>query len=335
MRQTESLLSGDLYSVAHRIIDKLPVKRRSRQSHIQVPNVDGTQQLAAWKDASQRLEALWHQHEDERHTLIGIWASDAATACGDLHRALSIHPRGSLLAKRSTSASNILSLKLAIDSPPTGADILALCGPKLTPYGRGHIDQVSEFLTVRLDAIRNLEGRNVLAEWAESEPTRQGDYGLFRGYAPTPCSPPRSILFELIHNAEREAVELMRDAENTIREEHGIPRVGEGWVAETQLYYHIKRAFPEVDVVQHGRPVWLGRQHLDVFLPELRIGIEYQGVQHDRPIAYFGGQAAFEANQKRDRIKKAKCARHGVKVIYVRAGYDLAAVVKEIVAASR
>ncbi|OYW82526.1 MAG: hypothetical protein B7Z20_13870 [Sphingobium sp. 32-64-5] len=137
-------------------------------------------------------------------------------------------------------------------------------------------------------------------------------------------------LCDLSKKAEPEALRLIRDAENTWREEGGIPRVGEGWVSETTLFYQIKAVFADVEVIQHASPQWLGRQHLDIFIPALRIGVEYQGSQHDMPVAFFGGEEAFAANQKRDKTKKAKCTRHGVRLVYVREGYSLDTVVAEI-----
>jgi len=63
-------------------------------------------------------------------------------------------------------------------------------------------------------------------------------------------------------------------------------------------------AFPTLSVVQHARPEWLSPQHLDVYLPEYGIGIEFQGTQHLAAVDYFGGEKAFEQQKKRDARKK-------------------------------
>ena len=42
-------------------------------------------------------------------------------------------------------------------------------------------------------------------------------------------------------------------------------QVGEGWVSETKLFYLLQEKFPELEIVQHASPDWLGRQHLDIF----------------------------------------------------------------------
>lgn len=124
--------------------------------------------------------------------------------------------------------------------------------------------------------------------------------------------------------------ELLRLAENNYRESIGMPKIGEGWISETELYYKIKEAFPNEQVIHHGSPEWLGRQHLDIWIPELKVAVEYQGAQHDQPVDFFGGQEAFEKNQERDAVKKKKCLENGVRLIEVREGYDFKKIKKEI-----
>ena len=62
---------------------------------------------------------------------------------------------------------------------------------------------------------------------------------------------------------------------------------------------------------------WLGRQHLDIYIPELKIAVEYQGRQHSEPVEFFGGQEAFEKNLERDARKKRLCDENGVNLLYV------------------
>lgn len=110
---------------------------------------------------------------------------------------------------------------------------------------------------------------------------------------------------------------LMRKAENLLRDGHSVPRVGEGWISETSLYQAIKNAFLQTQVIQHGRPEWLGMQHLDIWIPAWKIAIEYHGKQHFEPVDYFGGLEAYEANKKRDARKEMLCKDNDVKLIIV------------------
>lgn len=127
-----------------------------------------------------------------------------------------------------------------------------------------------------------------------------------------------------------EASKLLRDGENTYRLNIGAKKIGESWIAETELFYKIKNVFSDIEVIQHGRPSWLGRQHFDIWIPELKIAIEYQGKQHDKPIEFFGGLEAFEKGLKRDKLKKKKCLENRVKLIEVREGYFLNEIIDEI-----
>lgn len=127
---------------------------------------------------------------------------------------------------------------------------------------------------------------------------------------------------------------LLRDCENTMRERLEVPRIGEGWVSETALYQALKEAFPNEEVVHHGRPAWLGRQHLDIYFPHLNVAVEYQGAQHERPVDFFGGEAAFEVQRARDRRKRELCQRHGCALLYAYENYDPEAIAAQVRAAS-
>ena len=107
-----------------------------------------------------------------------------------------------------------------------------------------------------------------------------------------------------------EYIKSFAGPENEIRKLLGFKEIGEGWVSETKLFYLIKERFKEHRVIQHGKPKWLGKQHLDIFIPDLNIGIEYQGKQHTIPLGIFGGEDSFQENVKRDKRKKGLCEKN-------------------------
>lgn len=123
---------------------------------------------------------------------------------------------------------------------------------------------------------------------------------------------------------------VVRECENIFREKKGIPRIGEGWVSETNLYRQILEAFPNEKIVHHRTPAWLGRQHLDIYFPEKNIGIEYQGLQHNEPVEFFGGAKAYKKQQKRDKKKAELCKKNNCVLIYVYPDYDFEEVKEEI-----
>ena len=118
--------------------------------------------------------------------------------------------------------------------------------------------------------------------------------------------------------------------EDEFRVSRGVPRKGEGWVSETDLYYKIKESLKPIEVIHHGRPKWLGRQHLDIWIPSIKIAVEYQGAQHYKPIDFFGGEEAFIEGQNRDERKKQLCKENNIKLIEVRDGYNLDEVLNQI-----
>ena len=114
-----------------------------------------------------------------------------------------------------------------------------------------------------------------------------------------------------------------RDAENEIRERIGIPRIGEGWVSETQLYKCIETVLAGHEIIREASPNWLGSQRLDIYIPSLSIAIEYQGEQHFMPVARFGGDEGLRKTRDRDRRKKRLCKENNVRIIYFRYNEDL------------
>ena len=112
--------------------------------------------------------------------------------------------------------------------------------------------------------------------------------------------------------------EILREAENLLRDRHGLPRIGEGWISEMELYNLVKAIFPEA--LHHASPEWLKPQHLDVFVPSKKIAFEYQGKQHFEPVEIFGGEESFQRTIILDRRKMKKCKSNGILLLYWR--YD-------------
>ena len=107
------------------------------------------------------------------------------------------------------------------------------------------------------------------------------------------------------------------DAENSLREQLGIPKIGEGWVSQTQLYYTLVALFPEYDIQREASPEWLGRQRYDIYFPQAKLAIEYQGKQHFEPVDIFGGEEGFKRTVERDKEKLLKSKKNGITVLFI------------------
>lgn len=98
------------------------------------------------------------------------------------------------------------------------------------------------------------------------------------------------------------------------------------WKSEQQAYAIVKRVYS--DAVYQYRADWLENQSLDIFIPSLSVGIEYQGAQHYRAVSHFGGEKGLEERLALDEKKKVKCAENGIKLIEWR--YDEPLTLEEI-----
>lgn len=104
----------------------------------------------------------------------------------------------------------------------------------------------------------------------------------------------------------------------TIRNEIYSKVIEEGssssrWISEQQLYALIKSLFP--DAIYQYRCDWLGAQSLDIFIPSISVGVEYQGQQHYCVIDLFGGEDAFESREALDKKKRKLCKENGVSLV--------------------
>lgn len=77
------------------------------------------------------------------------------------------------------------------------------------------------------------------------------------------------------------------------------------WLNEFNLYLLIKKIYKDAEY--QYRSTWLGRQSLDIYIPSLNIGIEYQGKQHYESVEFFGGEEGLEERIKLDEKKKKLC----------------------------
>ena len=85
------------------------------------------------------------------------------------------------------------------------------------------------------------------------------------------------------------------------------------WKNELSLFQAVRKQYP--GTLYQYRPEWLGRQSLDLYIPELKTAIEYQGVQHYMPVDFFGGEEALAQRRELDDQKKQLCEENEVRLI--------------------
>jgi len=109
---------------------------------------------------------------------------------------------------------------------------------------------------------------------------------------------------------------IMNVIENKVRQDFHHKNIGEAWTNETLIYNLIKKIYPDKTVFFHYRPKFLKGLELDVFIEELDLGFEYQGIQHYKPVDYWGGEESLKKLKIRDKRKRKICSAEGIDIIY-------------------
>jgi len=161
------------------------------------------------------------------------------------------------------------------------------------------------------------------------------DYGVLDGnvYFPELCPPEVLDLVEIpivkdgminrnyrhwknTDKTRKQRDRIERALENIIRQRFGHKQIGDAWTNETILYRIVLSLFPSFTVIRHYRPYFLRGLELDIYIPEIKLGVEYQGIQHYQSIEHWGGIESLEHLQERDARKKRLCSSNKVKLVY-------------------
>lgn len=90
--------------------------------------------------------------------------------------------------------------------------------------------------------------------------------------------------------------------------------------SQTMIFETLKLDFPELTFIWEYKSEWLGNQRIDIFVPEYKIAIEYNGAQHYKPVDIFGGKDQLVIQVEQDYLKMEKCKQNNVELLIIR--YD-------------
>lgn len=76
--------------------------------------------------------------------------------------------------------------------------------------------------------------------------------------------------------------------------------------------------FSDYEVIHHYRGTELQGLELDIWLPDLKLAIEYQGEQHYNVIEHWGGKEGLEKRIANDKKKRGLCKSLGYHLIEVK-----------------
>ena len=95
---------------------------------------------------------------------------------------------------------------------------------------------------------------------------------------------------------------------------------------EKLVFEYMKSIFPQFEIINNYRPDWLRYNRnleLDIYLPELKLAIEVNGVQHYKYTPYFhDNEEDFVKQQERDEFKKKRCEEENIKMISIHYEYN-------------
>jgi hypothetical protein len=205
--------------------------------------------------------------------------------------------RGSIM----TEVSNNLD---ALERSPVF--VMFMVTHNLTPFGEEHLPEIISIFAEKMQEYENKNGITIARDCHRKSHEMN-----------------ERKLKKIIHR-------LTREAENEIRRNVGLPDVGEGYIQEAILFLKMQSAFPDDEVISHGKPAWLGEQHLDIWIPSRQIAIEYNGEQHYEAIDFFGGYEGLRKQHELDSRKAVLCDKNGARLFVVRYDEDIDTAVSRI-----
>ncbi|MDP4012659.1 MAG: hypothetical protein Q8R00_03595 [Candidatus Nanoarchaeia archaeon] len=109
----------------------------------------------------------------------------------------------------------------------------------------------------------------------------------------------------------------VRRLENERRQLLKLPVIGKGYSRELELLKYVRELFLGETILYRDREALDGYE-LDIFLPNLKIAFEYQGIQHFEFVKFFHGDLTGLKKQfARDIETKKRCKEKGIKLIEI------------------
>lgn len=164
----------------------------------------------------------------------------------------------------------------------------------------------------KTDPLEILESRKVVKMLIRQGYFRN-ELDLFRNFY--------DVLLPFMHNWFVKAHEIEKETNydvnllvNTLRSEliaDGV--IATKWKSERMLFGEIKEIYE--DALFQYRPSWLEPQSLDIYIPSLCLGVEYQGIQHYEEVNFFGGEKALIHRRALDKKKRKLCRDNNVTLL--------------------
>ena len=116
---------------------------------------------------------------------------------------------------------------------------------------------------------------------------------------------------------DRADVEICKNTENRLRNDLGYPSIGKSHLSEIMLYKTVCALFAPMQVIRNYRGRELERLEIDIWIPDIKLAIEFQGEQHYKSTTHWGGEAGFVRRQENDRRKRELCSLLGYQLVEI------------------
>jgi len=273
-----------------------------------------------------------YQHEKKVADYCLLWAYDCLLGLEKYEEYLEKTEPMKITGTTTHSSNLRLNIQKKLDIVANPLDLLLMAGGRKTKFITNNEALYKEKIIETFNNYADVHGDwfSKFEEWIPN--SKLYPHSLFQG-AVISKNPNLSFKIEGLYTSTEyiETIKnLSKEAENNAREVIGVPKIGEGWISETELFRKLEAEFSTTIVLQHGKPQWLGRQHFDIWMPNWKIAIEYQGIQHFEPVEFFGGEEGFKKTVERDKKKMNLSKRHGVKLFLIGELDDQDKLIKDI-----
>jgi hypothetical protein len=278
---------------------------------VYVYKILGSRRRIGYQDVYNELMdiAEAYHHEKNFFKLCKFWAADCLLANDEFESFLEQTEPDTPVGREKFISNLRLNIQMICGLPANGIDLFKMASGSVSKPTRKYLGLFRDMMLNTINEHQVEYGNWFENAKKEISGNRVWKYGLFSSSSFIHHHKNLNLFsFDESKNLREQIISLARETENNLRENVGLPKIGEGWVSETELFFFLKNAFPQTHVVQHGKPNWLGKQHFDIWFPRWQIAVEYHGRQHFEPVLFFGGNDSFEKTQQRD-IRKKRLAK--------------------------
>lgn len=218
-------------------------------------------------------------------------------------------PKHFIHAEQSCSLGNIA---IGVDAPISEINIypppeISLCGIAEAPIGKTRsmlawlgVHFIREFIDQNI--VNQVEAIDDVFTQAHPMTVRfqansYGDNRYIQSYAKGPWT------------------QITAEEERILRKSYGYPEKGKTGMREKMLYDSACMIFGSENVIRHYRGAEMERLEIDVWIPDVKIALEYQGEQHSKHIPHWHGENGFDDQKKRDARKIMLCKKLGYRLM--------------------